>query len=594
MTSKFNKKLIIIIGLLTSINTFAYDFEVDGICYNIISLPELTCEVTYHTKDGYDFYSPYKGEISIPEIVTFQNREIKVVSIGNSAFRNCNEVTSISIPNSVPSIGDDAFSGCTGLTSITIPNSVTSIGSYAFSGCTGLTSITIPNSITSIKESTFSSCRSLTSVTIPNSVTSIDNLVFYNCTSLAELIFEDGKKTLYLGYNDYVTGSSTGEDLFHDCPLEKLYLGRNLSNYADDNYGYFRNKSFLKTVTISSSVTRITSSAFRGCSGLTSITIPNSVTSIGSSAFSGCTGLTSVTIGNSVTSIDNYAFENCSSLDELIFIDGTESLSLGYNGYNHGYYENMGLFFDSPLKKLYIGRNLIYNSDSDYGNSPFYNDRENRTIESMVISNSVTELHDHILCVNIKHLTFLDGETEISLSPDQRVSNLDNFCLDSLYLGRNIPKNNYQYSLPTSLTHLTIGKNANNLTMLNFNGCNKLYAIESKNMRPPTIGEFSNASYLNTPVIIPHGSINSYLTADVWKNFWNISEAGIESTICDDDISLTIKNGNIIIDNIDSPQVEVYNINGQIVYKGNSTIIPVSTNSLYIVKINNKSYKVIL
>ncbi len=64
-----------------------------------------------------------------------------VTSIGNSAFRNCSGLTSVTIPNSVTSIGGHAFYNCSSLTSVTIPNSVTTIGDSAFSGCTGLTSV---------------------------------------------------------------------------------------------------------------------------------------------------------------------------------------------------------------------------------------------------------------------------------------------------------------------------------------------------------------------------------------------------------------------------------------------------------------------
>ena len=85
-------------------------------------------------------------------------------SIGNSAFENCCELTSIMIPDSVTSIDSSAFSNCTGLTSIMIPDSVTNIGSWAFSGCTGLTSITIPSSVTNIGSRAFGCCTKLTLV----------------------------------------------------------------------------------------------------------------------------------------------------------------------------------------------------------------------------------------------------------------------------------------------------------------------------------------------------------------------------------------------------------------------------------------------
>ena len=153
-----------------------------------------------------------------------------VTSIGDSAFRDCSSLTSVTIGNSVTSIGDWAFSGCSSLTSVTIGSGVTSIGSSAFENCSSLTSVTIPDSVTSIGNRAFSGCSSLTSITIPNSVTSIGDGAFENCSSLT-------------------------------------------------------------SVTIPNSVTSIGVEAFFACSSLTSVTIPNSVTSIGDSAFYICSSL---------------------------------------------------------------------------------------------------------------------------------------------------------------------------------------------------------------------------------------------------------------------------------------------------------------
>ena len=300
MKKHYIKRLFATVAvLLCCITANAHDFEVDGIYYNLLSSVDLTVKVTYKG-DYYDSFSnEYSGDVIIPSTVTYKSKTLTVTSIGGSAFYDCSGLTSITIPNSVTSIGDGAFGSCSGLTSITIPNSVTSIGGWAFDGCSGLTS-----------------------VTIGNSVTSIGDYAFNGCTSLKDLRIEDGKSTLSLGCNVY-SSYSAGEGLFYDSPLETLYLGRNLSYYADRNYGYspFCNKTKLASVTIGNCVTSIGNYAFRGCSGLTGITIPNSVTSIGNSAFNGCSGITKISLmGTTPPAVGSNNFTNAHFINSTVYV----------------------------------------------------------------------------------------------------------------------------------------------------------------------------------------------------------------------------------------------------------------------------------
>lgn len=101
--------------------------------------------------------------------------------IGNNAFKRCEFLTNINIPNSVTNIGYEAFDCCVSLTSINIPDSVTNIGNKAFSSCVSLTSINIPDSVTNIGNEAFWGCESLTSINIPNSVTNIGGNAFEYC-----------------------------------------------------------------------------------------------------------------------------------------------------------------------------------------------------------------------------------------------------------------------------------------------------------------------------------------------------------------------------------------------------------------------------
>ena len=61
----------------------------------------------------------------------------------------------LKLDKDVTEIGEEAFRGCESLTSITIPESVTEIGDSAFYGCSNLTFITLPESLTEIGEKVF-------------------------------------------------------------------------------------------------------------------------------------------------------------------------------------------------------------------------------------------------------------------------------------------------------------------------------------------------------------------------------------------------------------------------------------------------------
>ena len=165
------KILLLLFWALIPISTFADAVLVDGLYYN---LSESSAEVTKMPE------GKYSGDIVIPSSITYNTEEYSVTSIGNEAFKECNEVTSVVIPNTVVSIGDFAFDRCYAITSFNLPNSITSIGNWAFAN-TNITEIDIPTTVKSIGYSAFNSCRSLTSVTLPGGISRIPIGLFEDC-----------------------------------------------------------------------------------------------------------------------------------------------------------------------------------------------------------------------------------------------------------------------------------------------------------------------------------------------------------------------------------------------------------------------------
>lgn len=346
------------------------------------------------TDDGYIF-----DESETPSLVEYRGIAEQLMlpdstphglsyGIAGEAFRDCANITSIVIPDSVTSIGEAAFCGCSGLESITIPfvgdsrktaedayqypfgyifgtaefddasavwqlyhnglnsalsdtyyipdalKSVTVTGGeillVAFYNCKGLTRIVIPDDATSIGDYAFHGCSGLTSIEISNNVTSIGGGAFYGCSGLTSIEIPDSV-------------TSIGKCAFEGCSgltsMTIPFVGATKDGIQDTYFGYiFGPNGFsynyenvpasLKKVIITGGAV-IGDAAFRDCSGLTSIEIPNSVISIGGGAFCRCRGLTSIEIPDSVISIGDEAFRDCSSLGGAMFGKESKMNSIG-------------------------------------------------------------------------------------------------------------------------------------------------------------------------------------------------------------------------------------------------------------------------
>jgi ABC-type spermidine/putrescine transport system permease subunit II len=232
--------------------------------------------------------------------------DFRLITTGNNKDTYCvykGTVTggSVVIPaayngRSVTEIGDEAFSG-TILTSITIPTSVMSIGNYAFADCTELTSVTFKDGsqLTTIGNYAFRQCTGLANITIPESVTTIGEGAFVYCTSLGTITFAATSELL-----------SIGSEAFSNCGLTNITIPESVTEIGA---GAFFECNSLGSITIPEGVTFIGANTFGRCTSLAGVTIPESVESIGNWAFNGCTSLISVTFKGIITS-DNFSSFN--------------------------------------------------------------------------------------------------------------------------------------------------------------------------------------------------------------------------------------------------------------------------------------------
>lgn len=270
------RRLALMVGLIVQCSLLNASTLIDGLYYDL-NTSSRTATVTYETI-GTDNYASLPASVKIPETVT------------------CDGITF-----TVTKVADQAFANCTSLEEISIPGTVTEIGTTC---------------------------------------TSESYLPFYKCTSLIKVKFEDGVQSISLGVffsTSEPNSSYCSKGLFAYCPLQEVYIGRNIFyvNYDSyfsfekypEYYGYsaFYNQPMLAKVTFSSTVTEIPAYLFYKNVAMTLTDLPK-VKTIGKSAFEGCSKLTTLNFGQDLMTVDDRAFYNCTNVTKLTFPDAITTI----------------------------------------------------------------------------------------------------------------------------------------------------------------------------------------------------------------------------------------------------------------------------
>lgn len=290
--------------LLCSLTANAYDFEVEGLYYNLLSASEKTCELV-GSKPGIT-------NVNIPASVTTRGMTLTVSSIKESAFEGETDILSVSFVNSPMTIvPKDAFKDCTNLNQVELSNTLETIEAGAFDGCP-IDSLIIPASIKTVGEKSLSNVRKIEIV-----------------NSNEPISFSDAIPT-----------------------ITSAFIGRNITQS-------FLSKSSVSTVSFGIGITEIIPSMFEGCKQIQEISIPANIIKIGDNAFNGCEQLTRFRIEDS---------DSVLALGKTsIWTDREIRNTYGYALHVSYQCTHRGLLFSIPIKELYIGRNLTYPSTSSRG-----------------------------------------------------------------------------------------------------------------------------------------------------------------------------------------------------------------------------------
>ena len=317
-------------------------------------------------------YTGNDEEVTVPESI----KGMPVIAIGSSAFHHCDNIKSVTIPDSVVRIGGLAFSKCYALEHVTLgrgireidfspfsfcekmiynkykngyyvgneenpylalvsmasedaetvtihPDTVVVCGS-AMKSCSSLRELVFPDGVVSIGSFALSCCSSLETVYIPESVESIGLKAFEHCDSLLNIVVSDKSP-----HFKSVDGSLFSHD---GTRLIKYTAGQNVSSYSIPNgvliiedYA-FENAKQLTEVVLSDSVEEIGHSAFIHCENLRNIQLGNSLKRIGGVAFGFCSSLTAITIPDSVEELSYSVFSYCDNLESVVIGSGVIQL----------------------------------------------------------------------------------------------------------------------------------------------------------------------------------------------------------------------------------------------------------------------------
>ena len=266
-------------------------------------------------------------------------------------------------------------------------------------------------------------------------------------------------------------------------------------------------------------------------------------------------------------------------------LDDDDNLTLTGSGQMADYNETYEHPWSDNVKTVKFAGDI-----TGIGSSAF---RGCRSLTSIEIPNSVTSIGINAFsgCSSLTSIEIPNSVTSIGDAAFYNCSSLSSVSIPNSVTSIGI----YAFTGCRSLSSIEIPNSVTSIGNLAFYNCNSLKKITVNATTPPDCSDyiFEGVDYSSCVLVVPDESISAYKNKSPWNQFLNISE--VESVINDNEVSVKVDNGNIVVTGIaDDVNMEVYNISGSRIYSGIVKSVQVPTAGLYLVKVLDKSYKIMV
>ena len=364
--------------------------------------------------------------------VTFAE-DSQLKSIGLGAFYGTEQAyprfKEIKIPDSVETIGNGAFRYCQNLERIALPSALQTLSNVTFYGCTALSEVTFPASLETIQVGAFGYCRNLSEVELPASLKTIQSYVFGGCSDLKTVSYDGSlEQWNHITANNDVLGYSCPSLVTDDYTAQFILVENDLPDHFPKTVTITKYTGTESTVILPSTisnwpVTKIGEDALKDNTTITSVTIPASVTEIGSNAFAGCTNLTSVNYegdwSNLTIQSGNPAVQDAANeqlFDFAFTPDNTAVIVIRYR--------YKGTAADVTIPSSYKGKPVTAIEHAAFHDS---------AVTSVTIPDSVTSIHDNAFgfCSQLTNISIPNSVTYIGFSAFNSCTSLKSITLPS-------------------------------------------------------------------------------------------------------------------------------------------------------------------